>query len=96
MFEYNFVDSFFQDDGDGNIQIVTSDLVNPKVVIPNAGKVNYKTGEINLINFSVGGFADGSGITIMVTTKLDDIKAPAGRIFLIKDLDTTVGMKEVK
>jgi hypothetical protein len=96
VFEYNFVDSFFQDDGDGNIQIVTSDLVNPKVVIPNAGKVNYKTGEINLINFSVGGFADGSGITIMVTTKLDDIKAPAGRIFLIKDVDTTVGMKEVK
>lgn len=96
VFEYNFVDSFFQDDGLGNIQIVTSDLVNPQVVNPIAGKVNYITGEINLTNFKVGGFADGSGITIMVTTKLDDIKAPAGRIFLIKDDDVTVNMKEVK
>lgn len=96
VFEYNFVDSFFQDDGLGNIQIVTSDIVNPQVVNPIAGKVNYATGEVNLTNFKVGGFADGSGITIMVTTKLDDIKAPAGRIFLIKDDDVTVNMKEVK
>ena len=96
VFEYNFVDSFFQDDGLGNIQIVTSDLVNPQIVKPLAGKVDYKTGQIDLTNFEVGGFEDGSGITIMVTTKLDDIKAPAGRIFLIKDDDVTVNMKEVK
>lgn len=96
VFEYNFVDSFFQDDGLGNIQIVTSDIVNPQVVNPTAGKINYETGEVKLTNFQVGGFADGSGITIMVTTKLDDIKAPAGRIFLIKDDDVTVNMKEVK
>lgn len=96
VFEYNFVDSFFQDDGLGNIQIVTSDIINPQVVNPTAGKINYKTGEVNLTNFKAGGFADGSGITIMVTTKLDDIKAPAGRIFLIKDDDVTVNMKEVK
>ena len=96
VFEYNFVDSFFQDDGLGNIQIVTSDLVNPQVVNPTAGRVDYKTGEVKLTDFKVGGFADGAGITIMVTTKLDDIKAPAGRIFLIKDDDVTVNMKEVK
>ena len=95
VFQYNNVDSFFQDDGNGNIQIVTSDLVNPQVVKPVAGNINYKTGEINLVGFKTEGF-EGSGITVMVTTKLDDIAAPAGRIFIISDDDVTVNMKEVK
>ena len=33
---------------------------------------------------------------VMVTTALEDIKAPAGRIFLIHDDDVTVSMNEVR
>ena len=95
VFQYNNVESFFQDDGLGNIQIVTSDLVNPQVVKPVAGNINYETGEINLTGFKTEGFS-GSGINVMVVTTLDDIKAPAGRIFLIDDDDVTVKMNEVR
>lgn len=95
VFQYNNVESFFQDDGLGNIQIVTSDLVNPQVVKPVAGSINYETGEINLTGFSTNGY-EGSGIRVMVVTALDDIKAPAGRIFLIDDDDVTVNMHEVR
>ena len=87
--------SYLQDDGLGNMQIVTADSANPQIVKPVAGNVNYETGEINLVDFKVSGFA-GSGINIMVTTANDDISAPAGRIFLILDTDVTVNMVEVK
>ena len=95
VFTYNNVEAFFQDDGLGNIQIVTSDLVNPQVIKPIAGNINYQTGEINLTGFQVDAY-QGSGIRVMVTTALDDIKAPAGRIFLIDDDDVTVTMNEVR
>ena len=95
VFQYNNLDSFFQDDGNGNIQIVTSDLVNPQVVNPVAGNINYLTGEINLIGFQTQGYK-GSGIRVMVTTAKDDIKAPNGRIFILDDNDVTINMIEVK
>ena len=95
VFEYNYVDAYLQDDGEGNIQIVTSNIVNPEVIVPVAGSVNYKTGAIELINFKVTAL-EGSSIRIMVTTKRDDIVSPAGRIFLIQDDDVTVNMIEAK
>lgn len=95
VFQYNYVECFFQDDGLGNIQIVTSDISNPQVVKPVAGSVNYTTGEINLTGFKTEGFS-GPGINIMVTTAKKDISAPAGRIFVIDDNDVTVNMIEVK
>ena len=55
-FSFNGVESYFQDDGIGNIQIVTSDVANPQIVKPIAGKVNYETGEINLVDFKVDGY----------------------------------------
>lgn len=93
VFQYNNVESYFQDDGAGNIQIVTSDLVNPQVVKPVAGSVNYDTGEINLVGFKTEGFT-GSGIKVMVTTSMNDIKTPNGRIFIIDDDDVTIKMYE--
>ena len=94
-FSFNGVESYFQDDGIGNIQIVTSDVANPQIVKPIAGKVNYETGEINLVDFKVDGY-NGSGIKIMATTAADDIKSPAGRIFIILDDDVTINMVEVR
>ena len=95
VFEFNGVDSYLQDDGLGNMQIVTSDSANPQIVKPVAGNVNYETGEINLVDFKVTNYK-GSGIRIMVTTANDDISSPAGRIFVILDDDVTVNMVEVK
>ena len=95
VFQFNNVDSYLQDDGLGNIQVVTSDLVNPQIVKPIAGTVNYETGEVNLIGFQTEGYA-GAGIRIMATTANDDIKSPAGRIFIIQDTDVTINMVEVK
>ena len=94
-FSFNGVESYFQDDGIGNIQIVTSDVANPQIVKPIAGKVNYETGEINLVDFKVDGYK-GSGIKVMATTAADDIKSPAGRIFIVLDDDVTINMVEVR
>ena len=94
-FTYNGVEAYFQDDGLGNIQIVTSDIVNPQVIKPTAGSVNYKTGEINLVGFITSGYV-GAGIKIQVVTKKDDIKAPSGRIFVIDDNDVTIKLIEAK
>lgn len=94
-FSFNGVESYFQDDGIGNIQIVTSDVANPQIVKPIAGKVNYETGEINLVDFKVDGYK-GSGIRVMATTSADDIKSPAGRIFIVLDDDVTINMVEVR
>jgi hypothetical protein len=93
IFTYNGVSVYMQDDGLGNIQIVTSDLTNPQVVKPIAGVVDYTTGEINLVGFITSGYA-GSGIKIMVTTKKEDITAPSGRIFFINDSDVTINLIE--
>lgn len=95
VFSYNNVQAYLQDDGTGKIQIVTSDLVNPQVIKPDIGTVNYETGEINLVGFKTEGFS-GSGIKIMVTPKKDDITAPSGRIFFIRDEDVTINLIESK
>jgi hypothetical protein len=94
-FTYNGVEAYMQDDGIGNIQIVTSDAVNPQVIKPIAGSVNYKTGEISLVAFKTSGF-DGPGIKIQVTTKKDDISSPSGRIFVIDDEDVIVKLIEAR
>ena len=95
IFDYNYVPCYMQDDGIGNVQIVTSDAANPQVIVPKAGTVNYTTGEINLINFKTTGYP-GAGIRILVVTKDNDVKAPRGRIFVINDEDVTVTISEVK
>lgn len=93
MFMYNNTSVYLQDDGVGNIQIVTSDVANPKVIVPKTGSVDYKTGEINLVNFETSGFT-GNGIKITAMTKKSDIASPNGRIFRIKDEDVFVNIIE--
>ena len=82
---------FIQDDGLGNIQIVTQDETNPKVIKPIAGSVDYATGEVKLVNFVVQRF-DGAGIKISANTKDQDVKSPKGRVFIIRDTDVKVNM----
>lgn len=91
IFDQNGICVFFQDDGKGNIQIVTDDIANPQVVNPAAGTVNYETGEVKLINFETESYP-GSSIKIFANTRPDDIRAPNGRVFLIKDEDVRVNV----
>jgi len=86
---------FFQDDGNGKIQIVAADSVNPEVIEPNLGTVDYTTGQVKLTGFKTESF-NGSAIKVVANTKTDDIKAPNGRVFAIRDADVTVKIIETK
>lgn len=91
IFDLDDICVYINDDGLGNIQIVTSDLTNPQVVRPDAGSVNYDTGEVKLSKFVVQRFT-GSGIKIKARVKSSDIKAPQGRVLILRDEDVTVNL----
>lgn len=95
VFSYNGSNVYLQDDGVGKIQIITSDVANPKVVKPSIGTVDYDTGEVNLVGFITDGYT-GSGIKFMASTVKNDITAPNGRIFTVKDTDVTINLIEMK
>ncbi len=95
VFSFNGSNVYLQDDGVGNIQIITSDVANPKVVKPSIGTVNYDTGEVNLVGFITDGFV-GSGIKFMASTSKNDITAPNGRILTMKTSDATINLIETK
>lgn len=80
---------YLQDDGRGSIQVVTDNITNPQIINPKAGTVDYEKGEVKLSNFVVESFA-GSGIKLIANTFDRDIKAPKGRVFIIRDDDVTV------
>lgn len=82
---------YLQDDGIGNMMMVTDDATNPKVFNPTAGTVNYQTGEIKLSNLIVEEYT-GNAIRIMARMKNSDIKAPQGRVFIIRDTDVFVNV----
>jgi len=82
---------FLQDDGKGNIMTITDEIINPQIINPTAGTVDYVKGEVKLTNFKVENFT-GSAIKIMAKTKVDDVKAPQGRVFIIRDVDVKIYM----
>ena len=90
-FDVQGVCLYLQDDGVGNIQTVTDDMTNPQIINPNAGTVNYETGEVRLIDFVVEAY-DGNAIKIMARTKNKDISSPKGRVFIIRDDDVKIHM----
>jgi len=95
QFSVDNVCVYLQDDGIGNMQLVTSDLSNPQIIDPTAGTVNYDSGDVKLINFRTDGFS-GSAIQFIATTVYDDIAAPKGRIFAIRDDDVEVTLRETE
>jgi len=95
QFSVDNVCVYLQDDGIGNMQLVTSDLSNPQIIDPTAGTVDYDAGDVKLINFRTDGFT-GSAIQFIATTVYDDIAAPKGRIFAIRDDDVEVTLRETE
>lgn len=86
---------FLQDDGQGNVMTITDEVTNPQIINPTAGTVDYKTGEVKLTNFKVETFT-GSAIKISAKTKVADVKAPKGRVFILRDTDVKVNMNLVE
>ena len=86
---------FLQDDGNGNIMIITDDVTNPQIINPTAGTVDYVKGEVKLTNFKVEAF-NGSAIKITAKTIENDIKAPQGRVFILRDTDIKIVMDLVE
>ena len=82
---------YMQDDGLGNLMLVTDDITNPVVFKPIAGTIDYSTGLVKLNSIEVEAF-DGSSIKIMVRAKSSEYKAPQGRVFIIRDEDVQVNM----
>lgn len=86
---------FFQDDGKGNIQVVSADSANQEVIKNNIGTIDYEIGRLNLKGFKTDSY-NGSAIKIKANTERDDIIAPKGKIFAIRDADVTVNIIETK
>lgn len=85
----NGVCVYLQDDGLGNIQVVTDDPTAPQILNPSVGTVDYTTGEVNLFNITVEAYP-GAAIKIMARTARNDVVAPKGRVFVIRDEDVKV------
>jgi hypothetical protein len=92
-FTYRGILSKIQDDGAGNMQIISAGAVNTEILKPNAGTVDYTTGEVRLINFIVESFT-GNGIKIYAATTSVDITAPKSRILTVRDEDVLVNFIE--
>lgn len=92
-FVYRGILSKLQDDGAGNMQIISADAVNTQILDPTIGTIDYATGDIKLINFAVESFT-GNAIKIYAASASSDIFAPKSRILEIRDEDITINFIE--
>lgn len=82
---------FFQDDGEGNIQILSSDTQTIQVIKPSVGTVDYSTGKVSLVNFKADEYA-GTSIKIYANSLNKNITSPKSRIFYIRDEDVSINV----
>lgn len=94
-FRYRGINSKLQDDGSGNMRIISSNSINAEILNPNIGTIDYNAGEIKLINFSVESFA-GDAIKIYAASAAVNITAPKSRILTIRDSDVSINFIESK
>jgi len=94
VFSYNGVCALIQDNGSGIIQIISSDIVNTRILNANAGTVDYNTGIVRLVNFTTDGYA-GPAIKIFAKKKETDIIAPKNRLLQLRDSDIRIMFNEV-
>jgi len=92
-FTYRGINSKLQDDGSGNMRIISSNSVNSEILNPLIGTVNYATGEIRLINFSVEAFS-GDAIKIYAAVAAVNVSSPKSRILTIRDTDVSINFVE--
>lgn len=95
VFSFNNICAILQDDGLGNVQVISSDTNNREILNPSIGTVDYQTGEIRLVNFITDGY-EAPAIRITACTARDDILSPKNRVFLIRDTDVNVHIIEAR
>jgi len=93
VFNFKGVCVYIQDDGLGNIQIVSDDVNNFQVLAPSVGSVDYKNGVVRLSSFVVDGFA-GRAIKMFANTVDADISSPKSRILTIRDENVKIRLVE--
>lgn len=94
VFSYNGICALIQDNGSGIMQIISSDVVNTRILNANAGTVDYNTGIVRLVNFTTDGYA-GSSIKIFAKKKETDIISPKNRLLQLRDSDVRIIFTEV-
>jgi hypothetical protein len=94
VFSYNGVCALIQDNGSGIMQIISSDIVNTRILNANAGTVDYNTGIVRLVNFTTDGYS-GSSIKIFAKKKETDIISPKNRLLQLRDSDIRIIFTEV-
>lgn len=94
VFSYNGICALLQDNGSGIIQIITSDTINTRILVANAGTVDYNEGTVRLVNFTTDGYS-GPAIKIFARKKEADIIAPKNRLLQLRDEDIKIIFNEV-
>lgn len=92
QFLYDGVEGFIQDNGSGQLQILSVFATNIVILKAYAGTVNYETGEVKLVNTLIDSYQGGS-IKIIAKPELENIKAPKERILSIREEDITVDIR---
>lgn len=94
IFSYNGVCALLQDNGSGTMQIISSDVINTRILNASAGTVDYNTGTVRLVNFITDGYS-GPAIKIFAKKKESDVIAPKNRLLQIRDSDISIVFNEV-
>ena len=92
-FTFRGILSRLQDNGAGNMQVISAGSVNTQIINPSIGTIDYATGEVKLINFAIESFT-GRAIKIYAASTSVDIKAPKSRVLMIRDEDIVVNFIE--
>jgi len=84
-----------QDDGNGNIMLVTAEVDTESVFKSSVGTINYSTGAVKLSNLTISSFQN-KAIKFTANTVDKDIKPPKDRILVIRGEDVFVTAKTLE
>jgi hypothetical protein len=84
-----------QDDGQGNIMLVTAEADALSVFKSSVGTVDYTTGAVKLSNLNISSFQNNA-IKFVANTVDKDIRPPKDRILVIRGQDITVSAQPLE
>lgn len=92
-FTYKGLRAKLQDDGNGNMTVISTDAAETQIIDPTIGTVNYTTGEVKLTNFIVENYT-GGGIKIYAATTSSNVKSPKNRVLTLRSEDIVINFEE--
>lgn len=91
VFTYDSTSCFLQDDGIGNIHIVSADVSNIQIINPSIGIIDYTTGIVKLSDFIVSAYV-GTAIKMFANTIDRNITSPKNLILKIRKSDVNISI----